>query len=109
MANKIIVTLAHQHGLDGAKKRVRERLEKLQRDYMGKIAHSEISWSGDVADIRLKALGYAISAQILIMEESLRIEAQLPWLLMALSSKAQALITQNAQEALRIGHTPPKP
>jgi hypothetical protein len=43
------------------------------------------------------------------MEESLRIEAQLPWLLMALSSKAQALITQNAQEALRIGHTPPKP
>ncbi len=108
MSNTITVTIPHRLGLEGARARARTRLEKMQHDYVDKIAHSEINWSGDVAHIRVDALGHTATAQVFVFADHARVDVQLPWLLAALSGKLQQLIHHNASEALKIEHTSKK-
>lgn len=108
MSNTITVTIPHRLGLEEAKARARERLEKMQRDYVDKIAHSEIRWAGDVAQIRVDALGQSATAQVSIFADHARVDVQLPWLFAALSGKVQQIVQQNASEALKIEHVSKK-
>lgn len=108
MSNAITVTVPHDLGVETAKARIAEQLTKLQRDYVDKIASSEVAWAGDVANIRVSMLGQTATAQITVLKDLLRVDVQLPWLLASLSGKVQDLIAHNANDALRIGRTPPK-
>lgn len=107
MANTITITVPHNLGVEAAKRRLAERLEKLQRDYVDKVARSDVSWSGDVAMVHVAALGQTASAQVTVLADMVRVEVQLPWLLASLAGKVQNLISQNATEALRIGSRKP--
>ncbi len=103
MQNTITVTVPHDLGVETAKKRLAERLQMLQRDYVDKIAHSEVSWSGDVATIKVTAIGQQATAQMTVLADLVRIEVQLPWLLAAIAGQVQHFISRNADEVLRIG------
>jgi hypothetical protein len=106
MSNAITVTVPHDLGVEKAKARVSEQLTMMQREYIDKVAHSEVTWAGDVATVHVRALGQAASAQITVLKDLLRIDVQLPWLLAALAGKVQQVIARNANDALRIGHGP---
>lgn len=108
MQNSVVITLPHRLGAEEAKRRITERIELLRQDFISKIAYSETRWNGDTADLRLVFLGQSVTGQIFVTDESLRIEVQLPWLLAALAGKIQGILQSNANEALRIGHNPPK-
>jgi hypothetical protein len=108
VSNSIIVTIPHQLGAEEAKRRVAERIDVLRRDYIDKIAHSEANWKGDTADIRVVAFGQTVTGKISVMNDSLHIEVQLPWILAALAGPIQGFLKGNAEESLRIGHNPPK-
>lgn len=109
MSKSIVVTLPHNLGAEAAKTRIAERIDLLRRDYVDKLAYSEINWTGDRADLRVVAFGQTTTAQLDVMADALRIEVQLPWILAALSGKIQGVLTSNAQDSLKIGHTPPRP
>jgi hypothetical protein len=108
MSNTITVTVPHNLGVETAKTRVADQLTKLQRDYVDKVAHSDVTWAGDVATINVTALGQQAGAQITVLPDLLRIDVKLPWVLAALSGKIQELVTRNANDVVRIGNTPPK-
>ncbi len=108
MPQSIVVTVPHNLGAETAKKRIAERIEALRSAYVDKLARSEVNWTGDRADLRIEALGQSMTAQIDVLPDSVRIEAQLPWLLAALGDKAKGFLTSNAKESLKIGYTPPK-
>ena len=103
MSNAITVTVPHDLGVEAAKARVSEQLARMQREYVDKVAHSEVTWAGDVGTVRVTALGQTATAQITVLKDLLRIDIQLPWLLAALSGKVQQVISRNAGDALRIG------
>ncbi|HEY8126176.1 MAG TPA: polyhydroxyalkanoic acid system family protein [Methylocystis sp.] len=104
MSNAITVTVPHDLGVEKAKARVAEQLARMQREYVDKVAQSEVTWAGDVATVHVKALGQAASAQITVLKDLLRIDVQLPWVLAALSGAVQQAISRNASDALRIGN-----
>lgn len=101
--NAITVTVPHDLGVETAKKRLAERIEALRREYVDKIAQSEVSWAGDVATIRVAALGQTATATMTVLPDMVRIEVQLPWLLAKLAGTVQGFISQNAKDVLRIG------
>lgn len=103
MLNMITVTVPHTLGVEAAKKRLDERIEALRREYVDKVAQSEVTWTGDVATIRVAALGQTATARMTVLPEVVRIEVQLPWLLAKLSGGLQGFISQNANDVLRIG------
>jgi hypothetical protein len=102
MANTITVTVPHDLGVETAKKRLAERIEALQREYVDNVAKSEVTWSGDVATIHVAALGQTATAEMTVLAEMVRIEVQLPWLLAKLSGALQGFISHNANDVLRI-------
>ncbi|MDP3554160.1 polyhydroxyalkanoic acid system family protein [Methylocystis sp.] len=106
MSNAITVTVPHDLGVEAAKARVSEQLSKMQREYVDKVAHSEVTWAGDIGTVRVTALGQTATAQITVLKDLLRIDVQLPWVLAAISGKLQQFISRNAGDALRIGHAP---
>ncbi|HZM07667.1 MAG TPA: polyhydroxyalkanoic acid system family protein [Methylocella sp.] len=108
MSNSIVITVPHNLGAEEAKQRIVERLERLRRDYVDRLGYSEVNWSGDTADLRVVAFGQTVTGKICVMSDSLRVEVQLPWILAALTNKIQGVLKSNAEESLRIGHTPPK-
>jgi Putative polyhydroxyalkanoic acid system protein (PHA_gran_rgn) len=108
MSNSIVITLPHRLGAAEAKKRIAERMEILRRDYLDSLAYTEVSWNGDTADVRVTALGQTVIGKICVMSDNLRIEVQLPWFLAALTGSIQNVLKNNAEDSLRIGHTPPK-
>jgi hypothetical protein len=108
MSNSIVITVPHRLGAEEAKRRIADRIELLRRDYIDKLAYSEANWNGNQGDLRVVAFGQTATGHLDIMDESLRIEVQLPWILAALTSKIQGILKTNAEESLRIGHSPPK-
>lgn len=108
MSKSIVITVPHQLGAEEAKKRIAEKIDVLRRDYVDKLAYSEVNWTGGQADLRVVAFGQTTTGQLNVMADNVRIEVQLPWILAALSNKIQGALTSNAQDSLRIGHTPPK-
>jgi hypothetical protein len=108
MSNSIVITLPHRLGAEEAKRRIAGGIEILRRDYIDKLAHSEANWNGDTANVRVVAFGQTATAQLYVMNDALRIEVQLPWILATLTAKIQNVLKTNAEESLRIGHTPPK-
>lgn len=104
MANTITITVPHKLGAEVARKRVNDQLLKLQQEYMSHLAHSEINWVGDVAHIKVSALGQQVSAEVAVLADSVRVDIHLPLLLSMLGGKVKDLITQRANDTLRIGH-----
>jgi Putative polyhydroxyalkanoic acid system protein (PHA_gran_rgn) len=103
MANTITINVPHDLGVETAKKKLSERMEALRREYVDKIAQSDVSWSGDVATVRVAALGQTATAQITVLANLVRIEVQLPWLLAALGGRVQNVLASNASDVLKIG------
>jgi hypothetical protein len=103
MASTITITVPHDLGVDVAKKRLAERMEALRREYVDKIAKSEVNWSGDVATVHVAALGQNATAQITVLANLVRIEVHLPWLLATLAGRVQNVLAHNASDVLRIG------
>ena len=104
----IVITVPHRLGAKEAKRRIAEQIELLRRNYIDKLAYSEANWNGDTANLRVVAFGQTATAQVYVLDDALRIEVQLPWILAALAGKIQGILKSNAEESLRIGHTPPK-
>jgi hypothetical protein len=50
MSNSIVITLPHHLGVEEAKRRIAGRIELLRRDYIDKLAYSEVNWNGEVTD-----------------------------------------------------------
>ena len=108
MDKSIVVTVPHDLGADAAMNRVAKEIERLRTDYLDKIARSEVSWSGNKADMRVSALGQTLTAQLDVQNDSLRIEVRLLGILSSLLNKTQDRLIDSVKSSLRIERAPPK-
>ncbi len=104
MSRSIVMTFPHELGVAEAKRRINERFELMKREYVDKIGRAEIAWVGDVAHLRVAALGQNATAEIDIKPAEIRVEVHLPWLLAKMANKIEGLLKSNASDALRIGN-----
>ena len=90
MSNSIVITVPHRLGAKEAKRRIAEQIELLRRNYIDKLAYSEANWNGDTANLRVVTFGQTATAQVYVLDDALRIEVQLPWILGALAGRGQS-------------------
>lgn len=109
MSKSIVITLLHNLSTVEARRRIAAEIEQFKSAYVDKLAHSEVNWTGDSADIRVIALAQEIKARIDVMAQSVRIEIILPWLLASLAGPIQQRLTSTTRERLAIGHEPKQP
>lgn len=102
MSNSIVITVPHRLGRAEAHRRLAAEIERLKTAYVDKVAHSDVAWTGDNANVRIVALGQEVNGLLEVADDSVRIEVTLPWILAALTQRLQGMLTTTAQNTLQI-------
>ena len=92
MPEPLTVIIPHRLGREQAVGRLKSGIANLKPQLSGLLASIEDTWSGDEMRFRVRALAQTITGRILVMEDSVRVDVELPFLLRALAEKIRGRI-----------------
>jgi hypothetical protein len=99
MSDTVTVIIGHRLGKVEAIRRLNEGFARTNGHLGGMIAMEQKTWHGDTLHFRMRALGQTAAGSIEVLEDALRIEVSLPWLL---AKAAQRLLPILRKEATRL-------
>lgn len=100
MKKPVIVNLPHRHTKGEAQKRIREGLERLKPQLASFSSTIEEDWQGDEMNFRMVAMGQSVTGRIAVMDESVRVEVDLPWILATIAEKVRGHIEKKGAQIL---------
>ena len=92
MSKPLVVSIPHNLGKAEALRRLHGGMSSLKSQFGDKIASIDESWTGDRMDFRVGAMGQNVSGNVQVMDEQVRVEVQLPWILAMVAEKAKSFI-----------------
>jgi Putative polyhydroxyalkanoic acid system protein (PHA_gran_rgn) len=92
MARPLIVSIPHNLGRAEATRRLQGGMSSVKSQFGDKVASIDETWSGNRMDFRVGAMGQNVSGHLEVMEEQVRVEVQLPWILAMIAEKAKTFI-----------------
>jgi hypothetical protein len=81
MSDTVTVIVAHRLGKAEAARRIKEGLASSHGQLGSMMAIEQQAWSGDTLRLRIRAFAQTATATIDVLDDALRIEVALPWLL----------------------------
>jgi hypothetical protein len=96
MSETITVIVSHRLGRAEASRRLREGLAHANGQLGSMLKIEDERWQGDAVSFRLRALGQAAVASIEVLEDALRIEVTLPWLLAKVAKRLVPILRKEA-------------
>jgi hypothetical protein len=96
MAKPLVVSLPHQLGQKEAVRRIQTGLADVRQKYSALITVDEETWADNRVTLRLRAVGQSAAAVVDILDDHLRLEVTLPWLLAKISEKLLPTIQREA-------------
>jgi|SRR6185437_6561815 hypothetical protein len=81
MSDPITVTVGHRLGKVEAVRRVKDGLARTKGQLGQLVSIEQEAWEEDTVRFRMRALGQTALGTIEVLEDALRIEVSLPWLL----------------------------
>jgi hypothetical protein len=100
MKKPVVVNLPHQHTKAEALKRIREGLEKVKPQLAGFSSTMEEEWAGDEMSFKIGAMGQSVTGRIAVMDSSVRVEVDLPWILAAIADRVRGQIEKKGSQIL---------
>ena len=94
MSDPVTVSVGHRLGKIEAVRRLKEGFARTKGHLGAMIAIEQETWEGDTLRFHMSALGQTAAGTIEVLEDALRIEVSLPWL-MAKASKRLIPILRN--------------
>lgn len=92
MSKPLVVSIPHNLGKAEASRRLHGGLTQLKSQFGEKVASINETWNGDRMDFRVGAMGQTINGHLDVMEDQVRVEVQLPWILAMVAEKAKTFI-----------------
>lgn len=92
MTKPLVVSIPHNLGKQEAARRLQTGFTQLQSQFGNHIASVENQWIGDRMDFKVGTMGQNVAGHLEVMEDSVRVEVVLPWILAMIADKAKALI-----------------
>jgi len=81
MSETVTVIVNHRLGKAEAMRRIQDGLARSNGQLGSMIAIDQQAWQNDTVRFRMRALGQAATASIQVLDDALRVEVALPWLL----------------------------
>jgi hypothetical protein len=81
LSETVTLLVGHRLGRVEAARRLKEGFARTNGHLGPMIAMEQETWEGDTLRFRIRALGQTAAASIEVLEDALRIEVSLPWLL----------------------------
>lgn len=92
MSKPVIVTIPHRHGKEEALRRIKSGIGTARANFAAVMKVDEENWAGERLSFRVSVLGQAASGVVDVMDDHVRLEVMLPWLLARLAERAKSLI-----------------
>jgi putative polyhydroxyalkanoate system protein len=99
MAQPLTVTISHKLTRQEAVRRLQNGIARI-RNKGGVAASIEDEWTGDSATFKATALFQTISGRVQVLDDAVRVEVDLPWLLSRVSEKVKKQIEQRGTKML---------
>ena len=96
MSDTVTVTVGHRLGKVEAVRRLKEGLAHTDGQVGAMIALEQQTWQGDTLRFSMRALGQTAAASIEVLEDALRIEVSLPWLLAKAAKRLLPILRKEA-------------
>ena len=96
MTAPLVVSISHRLGKAEAVRRLKNGLGRARTDFSHIISVDEEAWTGDTVAFRVRALGQTAAGTIEVLEDQLRLEVTLPWLLAKLTERFVPTIRKEA-------------
>lgn len=96
MSEPVTVIVRHRLGKLEAVRRLKEGLARTKGHFGQMIAIEQESWEGDTVRFHLRALGQSAAGAIEVLEDTLRIEVSLPWLLAVAAKRLVSILREQA-------------
>jgi hypothetical protein len=92
----LLVSIPHRLGKDEAVRRLKSGLANARTSYSSIISVDEEVWTGDRLVLRVRALGQSASGIIDVLDDCVRLEVTLPWLLARFTERVVPTIRKEA-------------
>ena len=96
MSDPITVIVGHRLGKAEAVRRLKDGFARTKGQLGAMIAIEQETWEGDTLRFNMRALGQTAAATIEVLEDALRIEVSLPWLLAKAAKHLLPLLRKEA-------------
>jgi hypothetical protein len=97
MSKPLVVLIPHALGKAEASRRLQGGVGRLKSQFAGHIASFDEQWAQDRMAFRVGAMGQTIAGHLEVLEDSVRVEVQLPWILSVIADKARGFIEKQGQ------------
>ena len=97
MSNTVTVIVGHHLGKVEVVRRVKEGLARTNGHLGPMVAVEQETWEGDTLRFRMRALGQTAAASIEVLDDVLRIEVSLPWLLATAAKRLLPILRKEAK------------
>ena len=96
MSDLVTVIVAHRLGKVEAVPRLKEGFARTKGQLGRMIAIEQESWEGDTLRFHMRMLGQSAAGTIEVLEDALRIEVSLPWLLAKAANRLLPILRKEA-------------
>jgi putative polyhydroxyalkanoic acid system protein len=96
VSDTVTVIVGHHLGKVEAVRRLKEGFARSNGHLGPMIAVEQETWEGDTLRFRMRALGQTAAASIEVLDDVLRIEVSLPWLLAKLAKRLLPILRKEA-------------
>ena len=96
MSDTVTVIIGHRLGKAEAIRRIKEGFTRGKGPLGPMIAMEQASWEGDTLRFVMRALGQTAAATVEVLEDALRIEVSLPWLLAKAAKRLLPILRKEA-------------
>ena len=96
MSDTVSVVISHHLGKEEAIRRLKEGFARTSGHLGPVIAMEQETWEGDTLRFRMRAIGQTAAGTIEVLEDALRIELSLPWLLAKAAKRLLPILRKEA-------------
>jgi hypothetical protein len=96
VSDTVTVIIGHRLGKGEAVRRINEGFARANGHFGGMLAMEQETWQGDTLRFRMRALGQTAAGSIEVLEDALRIEVSLPWLLAKAAKRLLPILRKEA-------------
>jgi Putative polyhydroxyalkanoic acid system protein (PHA_gran_rgn) len=96
VSDTVTAIIGHRLGKVEAVRRLKEGFARTSGHLGPMIAIEQETWEGDTLRFRMHALGQTATASIEVLEDALRIEVSLPWLLARAAKRLLPILHREA-------------
>jgi len=96
VTDTVSVVVSHRLGKVEAVRRLKDGFARTNGQLGAMIAMEQETWEGDTVRFRMRALGQTAAASIEVLDDAMRIEVSLPWLLAQAAKRLLPILRKEA-------------